>query len=275
MIFTAPMPFQEALDAAEVKSLLPTTGRTVDLQQLSQAIKLRALWSATVTSGELLQKISDAVNGALTGQADQATLRLGIKQLLDQMGYQPEADQAGGLQDLSSDPRINLQIETNVDTARGYGWDRQGQQPDVLDEWPAQELFRAFGPKDPRHQRDWASRWAGVGGVFYGGRMIALKTDPIWNALGDPAVFPDGLGNPWPPYAFHSGMDVRDVSRDDAVQLGLIDPDTQLFPRQIDLNAQLQASPNVRDETLRALLNASGVGQFSGDVFQFTGGPST
>src|SRR4051794_71205 len=120
MKYTAPIPLQEALDAAEARSLLPTTGKTRDLQQLDGAIKRRALFSATVDSVNLLQKIDDAGNAVLTGTSDLATQRLGIKQALAAMGYQPDPEKAGGLQDLSSTSRINLQVETYVDTANGY-----------------------------------------------------------------------------------------------------------------------------------------------------------
>ena len=49
--------------------------------------------------------------------------------------------------------------------------------------------------------------------------MAALKSSGIWQVLGD---FPDGLGNPYPPFAFNSGMWTEEVSRDEAIQLGLI-----------------------------------------------------
>ena len=271
MNFTAPIPFTEALNAHEVKSILPTSGKTADLQQLSGAIKRRALFSATVENVNQLQKISDATNAVLTGQSDEATVRLGIKQLLADMGYQPDPEKAGGLQDLASTARINLQIDTNVDVARGYGWDLQGQQPDVLDEWPAQELIRDFAPKG--RERDWAARWARCGGEFFDGRMIALKNSPIWSQLGDSSIFPDGLDNPYPPFAFNSGMGVRDIARDEAEQLGLIEPNQEVFPRDLSFNAELQASPDVRDERLRAMLEATGLGEFNSEgVFIFKDG---
>jgi hypothetical protein len=271
MIVTAPMPFQKALDAAEVRSPLLTTGRTADLQQLESAIKRRALWSATVTSGSHLQRIEDGVNGILTGQMDQASARLAIKQFLAEMGYQPDPEKAGGLQDLSSDVRIDLQLETNVDTARGYGWYSEGQQADVLDEWPAWELIDTAPGGDPRRRRDWAARWERCGGQFYDGRMIALVNDLIWQQLGDPAIFPDGLGNPYAPFAFNSAWRLRDIGRDEAVALGLIDDTTELLPQPIDLNGDLQASPDIRSENLRQMMEGTGLGRFdAAGVFHFT-----
>lgn len=271
MLLTAPMPFTEALDAHQVKSILPTSGKSADLRALEGPVKRRALWSATVTAVPLLEKIRDGVSAILAGQADQATVRLGLVQVLREMGYTTDPESPGSIEDLGSLSRLNLIIETNVQTAQGFGWDLQGQQSDILDEWPAQELYRAFGPKDVKSQRDWAARWIKVGGQSFGGRMIALKNDPIWDRLGDSEIFPDGLDNPWPPFAFNSGMDVRDIARDEAVDLGLIDPDTEIFPRQVDLNDQLQATPEVRSADLRALMEAQGVGHFEGDTFVFDG----
>jgi hypothetical protein len=47
---------------------------------------------------------------------------------------------------------------------------------------------------------------------------IALKTSPIWTAL-------SAFGHPYPPFDWGSGMDVRDVSADRAIELGLISRD--------------------------------------------------
>ncbi|HEY0966932.1 MAG TPA: hypothetical protein VGE76_16315 [Opitutaceae bacterium] len=268
MILNAPMPYEEALDAAEIRTLLPTTGRTADLRQLGGAITRRAMFSATVTLASRLQAMADGVNAVLTGTGDQATAALALKQLLDREGYQPDPEKAGGLEDLSSLARRRLIIETNVATAQGYGWREQGMQPDVLDEYPAQELFRAFGPPDSSKRRNWAERWAEAGGRFYGDRMIALKTDPVWRRLG--SMFDDSLGNDYPPFAFNSGMDVRDIGREEAEELGLIDPGTELFPQPLDLNAELKASPEVRDGWLRQAVEDTGLGRFDADgVFNF------
>lgn len=270
MIFLAPIPFKEALDAHDVKSLLPTSGRTRDLQKLSSSIKRRAMFSATVESAQALQKIQDGVSAILAGQADQATVRLGIEQLWEQLGYKPDPEQAGGILDLASTKRIDLQIETNVATARGAGWYEQGQQQDVLDEFPAREFYDTAPGGDGR--RVWEDRWIACGGKFIDGRMVALVTDPIWDRLGDPKRFPDGLGNPYPPFAFSSKWRLRDIDRDEAISLGLIDEKTELFPQPLDNGEKLQAKPDVRDAELRRMVEKSGLGRFDGEVFHFEGG---
>ena len=274
MIFLAPVPFREALDAHDVKSLLPTTGRTRDLQQLSSSIKRRSLFSATVQSATALQKLGDGASAILAGQADQATVRLGIKQLWQQLGYQPDPEHADGILDLGSSARIDLQIETNVATARGAGWYEQGQQSDVLDQYPAQELYDTAPSGDGKGRRDWVQRWIDCGGKFSpGNRMIAPKNDPIWNELGNPEKFPDGLGNPYPPYAFSSKWRVRDIDRAEAIDLGLIDRDTELLPQPLAQEEKLQASPDVRDAELRREIEQAGLGRFDANgIFKPGGG---
>ena len=93
----------------------------------------------------------------------------------------------------------------------------------ILDQWPAQEFFRAY----PRAvHRDWISRWTKAGGHLYNGKMIALKDDPIWYALSDFQL-------PFPPVAPDSGMDVRDIDRGTAMKLGLIDRDRQVSLKEV------------------------------------------
>jgi hypothetical protein len=261
--FVAPVPFKQALQSREIRSLLPTTGKTADLARLEPALRERAIFSATVTSAQLLQGIDDRVQLILSGEQDQATARLGLKQILADMGYTSSAEDSGTLRDLRSDERLNLIIETNVELARGYGQWVQGQDPAVLDEWPAQELVRVRQSKVPR---DWAARWAEAGGQFFDGQMIALKDDPIWRKI-------SRFGLPYPPFDFNSGMDVRDVDRAAAIDDGLMTDETQVQPQDREFNADLQATPAVRNSWLLDALKDSGVGQFTSDgVFVFDQG---
>jgi hypothetical protein len=73
---------------------------------------------------------------------------------------------------------------------------------------------------------DWKQRWAEAGGRLYGGRMIALKTDPVWVNL-------NRFGVPYPPYDYGSGMGVMDIDRDAAVKLGLIGETEKLTPEPV------------------------------------------
>ena len=58
---------------------------------------------------------------------------------------------------------------------------------------------------------------------------MALKDSPIWQALGDGAGgFRDTLLNPYPPFAYGSGMGWVAVDRDRCVTLGLIGEDEEV-----------------------------------------------
>ena len=49
-------------------------------------------------------------------------------------------------------------------------------------------------------------------------RMVALKSDPVWTKI-------SRFGHPYPPFDWGSGMGVEDVSREDAIALGVIKED--------------------------------------------------
>ena len=52
--------------------------------------------------------------------------------------------------------------------------------------------------------------------------MVARKDSPVWDKIGDGAGgYRDTLGNPYPPFAFNSGMDWEDVDIDTADGLGI------------------------------------------------------
>lgn len=265
MIFRAPVPFFEALQSRDVRQILPTDLRTKLLAEIPAQLRERAFFSAGVQNADFLQRASDAIDQLAAGTVDRATKRAELAQLLESLGYQPAEGEEGSLTDLSSDRRLNLILDTNLEMAQGYGSWAQGQDPAVLDQWPAQELIRVI---DSRVPRDWATRWAEAGGQFFGDRMIALKNDPIWTRI-------SRFGLPYPPFDFNSGMDVADVDRETAIEAGLIDENTELLPQDRDFNQDLQASPEVRSASLRnALAEAlQGVASFGADgVLRVNGG---
>lgn len=276
MIFRAPLPLQAALDSRLVRQILPTDFRTRLLQTIAPYLKERAMFSAGVTNAEFLQQASDAIDAAVSGESDVATKRAGLKKVLEALQYNPVPDERGTLTDLSSDPRLNLIINTGQETAAGYGAFMQGQDPAVRDQWPALELVRIMN-FDSEHKRNWAQIWTNAGGQFYDGRMIALKDDLIWDELGDPDVVPGGLGNPYPPFALHSGMWTKPVDRDTAIRLKLIDRDTQVAATDRGFNQDLQASPEVREgalqDALLSNLKDNGIAaEFVDGVLKFVGG---
>lgn len=260
MIVPAPMPLAEAVQAARTRGILPTALSSAQLAQVDAAVKRRAVFSATVESVRVLQGLSAGVDAVLRGDASAREVREQLLDLHAALGTPAGPGQPGTVQDVTSLRRADLQVRTLVDTAHGLGWQMQGMEPEVLDAYPAQELRRFIRPKVK--ERDWPARWAQAGGRFYGNRMVALKTDAVWARLGSTDLFPDALGNPYPPFAFNSGMDVQDVSRAEAEALGLIDRQTVLTPAPVDVVGAQLAGPVVEQDWLREAISAAGLGRF-------------
>lgn len=125
-----------------------------------------------------------------------------------------------------SEPRINLILSTQKRRAQSIG-QLMAQNPVQRAMYPAWRLVRTAWRAVPR--KDWPARWAAAGAScgFQGaleGSFVALKDSPVWAALGrGEGGFKDVLGDPFPPFAFGSGMGWRRVSREECIQLGLID----------------------------------------------------
>lgn len=262
MLLPQPLPFREAIERRAVQQLLPTELRTRLLSTIPAEVRERALFSAGVTNVELLQKIGDSVDGLVAGTTDRATQRAELKKLVRtlDLGAKTE-DERGTLTDLGSDARLNLILDTQLRLAQGYGAHAQGNQPGVLEQFPAEELFDT-NPGQSENRRDWAARWAELGGKFYDGRLIAKKGDPILTQI-------SYYGLPYGPLAFRSFWERRDIAHDEAVDLGVVTPAeaAALAPQSRDFNTDLAATPEVRDAALK-----EGLLEALGPAFQFLGG---
>jgi hypothetical protein len=234
--FSPKTPFREALAFLREKQLLPTSLSSQELQKLDADIRARALFSARTTNAGYLQEVKNQLDDLLQGKVNEATARAKLQDMLDALSYTPgkhfggPEDEnippaaPGSLRDLSSDRRIKLLLETQERQAANYGYMLQGQSDIARWQYPAWEFVRIYPRADER--KNWPQRWMDAGGQFYAaGRMIAPKDDPVWENLGDSSKFDDGLDTPYPPFAFNSGMGVREVLRDECIALGVIQPD--------------------------------------------------
>ena len=242
------------MDPAEIiriKGLLPTDlGSDEVREQLAADILRRSIFSARMEDLRHLAAIRDVCADVVAGAINQATARERLLASLARMGHSPLDE--GGISNPASIKRLDLIIDTQRQMATSVA-NIAAETPATLEEWPAVELTRFVGKSVPR--ADWAERWnaagesvgwegaaKGVGG-FPDWRMVALKASPIWQALGDGAGgYKDTLGNPFPPFAYGSGLAWADVSRDEAIELGLIQPD-----EQVPAPAALSLSPSEED----------------------------
>lgn len=254
--FSTATPFQDAINDLVGRNVLPTNLGSAELRQLSQSVKRQSLFSARTTLTGYLDEIKSTVESIINPQQvlregetqtvtegfNPATARAALRDKLKALGYSATPGEEGSIKDLSSDARINLVIKTNTELAQGAGRFIQANDPAVLDGFPAQELVRYDEKDEPR---DWAARWrtaaqvandpGAAAALGLHGRMVALKSSGIWQALGDGAGgHNDTLGNPFPPFAFNSGMWVESVSREEAIDLGLIKTGAAPQPAAID-----------------------------------------
>ena len=192
---------------------------SADWETVSAAVKDRAFFSSRVASvnfldvcqskiAEILQHAKNS-DGALVSRAEAVSA---IMQAARAEGIYLGSERVS---DPGSEARANVIIDTNAGLAAGYVQAEIANTYGARLAFPAQELVRIEKREQPRN---WLVRWVKNGGRVYSGRMIALKGDPIWLKL-------SRFGVPYPPFDFNSGMGVEDVSRDDAISLGVIKDD--------------------------------------------------
>ncbi|KAF0093434.1 MAG: hypothetical protein E1N59_2835 [Puniceicoccaceae bacterium 5H] len=244
MIFTEPVPFSEALADWRVREIWPTPLTTEEIELLELEFRRSAIFSARVQNIEFLEEVQVVVDEILNGELGTAMAKAQLRDLV----------RLGDPAALMTDARLELILNTNVEMALGYGQWKLDQDPDILFLYPAQELIRVAQRMEPR---DWPTRWRAAGGQFYGGRMIALKNDPIWRKI-------SRFGTPWPPFDFNSGMGRVDIFVDEAEALGVMNPGDQPPTPQDDTFGDVppSAQPKVNDPQLRRALEASGIGRF-------------
>lgn len=250
---TTDSPLQGAIDAMDRRSPVGSTMASADWERVPAEVRDRAFWISTLENERALvearrrlaQVIAQQRDAAEAGGRvmDRGRFVLEMQEVLREVGYVPNPELRGTLQDVSSSLRLSLIWDMNLRMAAGYSqWNAEQNGVSLL-RAPAQELIRVEGRVE---RRDWPRIWAEAGGQFYGepggdypnapGRMIALKTDPIWVRISQ-------FGVPWAPFAWGSGMGLRNVRRRQAIELGVIEADAEPpRPRETPFNEGLSSS---------------------------------
>ena len=231
------------------KALVGSNLDSSQWNQIQAGFRNRAFFSSRVAQVNILAAMRDKVREYSEGETDISKIRMKIREDLQRLHYTPKPGEQDTIHDLFSQARLDVIIKTNVAQARGYMQFAEGMSPGAFAAFPAQEFTRIAHRRN--QLQDWPQRWAKAGGKTYGGRMIALKDDPVWERL---SVF----GNPFPPFDWGSGMGVLDVDRKTAIQLGLVS-DEELRGKTAalrekplpDFNRDMQATvPNLRSDSL-------------------------
>lgn len=250
------------------KPLLPADLTSRQWEAMERSLTARGFLSARVEDARTLSMLQRLCEDVAAGRLGEGEARDRARLWLETAGYAPDdPDDVDTIKDLRAKRRLDVIFDINVGHAQQLAWHNAGQDEAVLDMYPCQELFRAI---DSLKKRDWRGRWAEAGGRFYGGRMIARKDDPIWVRI-------SRFGTPVPPFDYNSGMDVRDVHRADAEELGVIAPEEDApEPHPIDPMAGCQVdasgfSPGLAQDIADL---SGGLVELVGGILRWTGGTS-
>lgn len=240
-----------AADLILKKALVASNLDSKEWNQVQAAFRNRAFFSSQVAQANIIQAMRQRVSEYAKRGVDISEARKLMREDLKRMDYKPESGKEGTIKDLFSKARLDVVMKHNLDQARGMIQRASGMSPGAFAAFPAQEFKRTHARRAQR--KDWPERWRKAGGKVYGGRMIALKTDPVWERL---SVF----GNPFPPFDWGSGMGVIDVDRKTAIELGLVSDEKlreetaalrNAKPEAAKFNDNLQATvPNLRKDSL-------------------------
>lgn len=211
-------------DIIRIRDILPTSLGTEEIRAAYAAdILRRSFFSARMEEARYLAEAREACARVASGEWDPATARDRLGTLLEGMGMTPTGGDS--ITNPASVRRLDLILKTNTRMAASVSR-LAAQTPSTLRLWPAWELRRAEPRERPRP--DWADRWRAAGeacgweGAAPGPRMVALKGSPVWDALGAGAGgYADAVGNPYPPFAFGSGLNWYEVGAEEAAALGL------------------------------------------------------
>jgi hypothetical protein len=280
---SAPNPL--AVAAIRAKTPVGSPLNTEGWSRVPLALRESAQFSARVESLRLLQRIQERIettvsmarrpgegkDGGPGAYQTREKFIAEMQKIAREEGLDPRnenrGDLSGGLQDVTSFRRQALIYDTQIENVQEFAKWQMDQDPDVLNAYPAQELIRV---SERKAKRDWKTRWLKAGGRLHKGRMVALKTDPVWKKL-------SRFGKPWPPFDFGSGMGLRDLSRREAVSLGVLKKGEEVKPIKADFTDKLQASVKDLGPRMQSALQRSfgdqvviegGVAKWQGSLIQ-------
>ncbi len=239
---TKPAPFVEAVKKLGSKRRVARDLSSAEWREIPTALRERAFFSAHMESARWLQQAQNTIRDFLESNRQGVTLPDGTKSTSLKAGgresfvHQMRAlfgggpDEGGGaITNTSASTRLRLIFTTQTRQAWGFGHFKEGNQPEILDAWPAQRFIRGGFVQEPRPLHE-----ANEGAV-------RLKDDhDFWRSMNQPEI--GGFDVPYPPFGFNSQMDVEDVTREEAEALGLLKPGEQIENPEIGFNEQLAAS---------------------------------
>ena len=274
-----PLKFQDAIKRLGKKKPVARKLSSKQWAAMPTQIRERAFFTANVESMKFLNRSKKMIKDYLAGAREMVTTPDGrrvsalkktgradfvyeMQKLAKQTGMgnilppgeDMSRDMIARTKDIASETRLNLIFDTQTQQAQSYGYYKQGQDPAILDAYPAQRFIRAEQRKVPRplHKQN--------------RNEVRRKDDmEFWLKMNDQSI--GGFGVPFGPWGFNSGMDVEDVRRDKAIQMGLIAKNEQVLPPDDTFNKGLKASADVEPEFLKKFLDKMGMDAYTNGEF--------
>ena len=259
MTFDAPLPWAELQAKISGLTVVPTGAGSAEISTWPKQIRAVSLFSARTNSAHYLGAMRQILEDYTQGKINLATAQLRAQEWLEQLGYSPKTGFAGEaptppantwLQNLASDQRIKLVVETLGRHALATGMAEHHNSPNLRHTYPCWEFLRLYFRKHPRGEGEsavdlgWPERWVRCGGELADGeRMIARKDDEIWEKLGDSDTWSDAMDTDVPPFAFNSGFGWIARNRATCVELGVIDEDDDVEARAHYLTERMFDQP--------------------------------
>ena len=256
-----PMKFDEALKRLKGRKEIASFLNSAQWQSIPAALRDRAFFSSRVASARFIHSAKRLIDDFLNSRLEKVTspdgeeamaLSVGgradfVKKMQDfaisnGMGNplppgmgEDDLELVSQIMDPSSERRLGLIFDTNLRSSYGYGSFQASVDPDVTDSFPAWRFVRTGFVKEPRplHKQ-------------YEGAVRRKDDIAFWLKMNDPAI--GGLGVPHGPWGFNSQMDVQEVSRSEAVKLGLIKENERIKDPKTEFNKQLSVSGEHMDQ---------------------------
>jgi len=255
---------------SEVQSLVDEMARTGQLPKsvpkstMAEVSKSLARYFDGVSKdkiSEFSEKVGELLKGALntaqskagaTEGGTRATARGQLLEFLDGA----TGENIGETMNLDFFLRIPMEVAAGAAQKLAQNWD--GER---IEAYPGLEFRRVYEREVPRGsekdpagpENSWdPDRWqaaceeAGdddaLAAFESSGRMVALKSSGVWQALGDGAGgYDDTLGNDFAPFAFNSGFDTDELAYDECVELGLLEEGEKPEAPELDLEDLIPA----------------------------------
>lgn len=136
------------------KITVPAAGMSsADWDGVDPDIRERSFWTAREGCYARVQGFRDRCQGIVDGNLSEADALREVRAMLRATGYQPEPGTEGTIQDLNTDARQRLILDTNVAMVQERAY-RDSMLGSLA--YPAQRLVRIRYSRQPR---DWDARW--------------------------------------------------------------------------------------------------------------------